>query len=60
MYKIVNCSKCGQLQVTSAKKSFLCKYCGKTCEISRAMVHFQTVDPDEALRVVRALKMRAQ
>lgn len=59
MYKIVGCTSCGQLQVTAASKTFLCKYCGRSCELVKARVVFKSADPDEVLAVVQELKMQA-
>lgn len=46
--KGVLCSSCGRPQLTLAKKSFTCKYCGRSCKLSSCVILFATDDPSKA------------
>ena len=60
LYRIVRCSSCGNLQITSARKRFRCVRCGAIQDISSIKPLYVTEDPRRAREVLAELKSRGR
>lgn len=53
-YKVVVCPKCGRPAITTAEKSYRCRFCGRTSGMARmyrdGYIHIITRDYDEAIK----------
>jgi len=60
LYRIVRCSNCGNLQITSARKKFRCVRCGAVQDISSVKPLYVTEDSRKARKVLAELKSRGK
>ena len=60
LYRIVRCSSCGNLQITSARKKFRCVRCGAVQDISSVKPLYVTEDSRKAREVLAELKSRGK
>ena len=60
LYRIVRCSNCGNLQITSARKKFRCVRCGAVQDISSVKPLYVTEDSRKAREVLAELKSRGK
>ena len=60
LYKIVGCSNCGNLQITSAKKRFRCVRCGAIQDMNSVKPLYVTEDSRKAREMLAELKSRGR
>ena len=60
LYKIVRCSSCGNLQITSARKRFRCVRCGAIQDMNSIKPLYVTEDSRRAREVLAELKSRGR
>ncbi len=56
MFHIVRCPNCTKHQITSAKKVFSCRFCGKTKTMSLLRIYYSTPDAPIATQVLQKIK----
>ena len=60
LYRIVRCSSCGNLQITSARKRFRCVRCGAVQDVNSVKPLYATEDSRRARMVLAELKSRGR
>ncbi|MCD6126392.1 MAG: DUF1922 domain-containing protein [Thaumarchaeota archaeon] len=60
LYKIVRCSNCGNLQITSARKRFRCVRCGAIQDMNSVKPLYVTEDSRRAREMLAELKSRGR
>ena len=55
-FQVASCPRCQKPQLTTATKTFGCKYCGKVSDMATIKVHFSTSSHGEALRFLYRLQ----
>jgi hypothetical protein len=58
-YQVVRCPKCDKPQLTTAKKAFGCKYCGRSSGLRKMSILFSSNSHAEALRFLYGLQSTA-
>ena len=56
LYRIVRCSNCGNLQITSARKRFRCVRCGAIQDMNSVKPLYVTEDARKAREILAELK----
>jgi len=56
LYRVVRCSSCGNLQITSARKRFRCVRCGAVQEVDSIKILYATEDARKAREILAELK----
>lgn len=56
--KIIQCSKCGQIQGSMASKIFQCKFCEYKTKLRNVKILKKTNDSGKALEIISNLKMQ--
>lgn len=60
VFRVVQCVKCGLIQVTGAVKIFKCKKCGRSNQVSRSKVFFRHVNPLRARDACAMIKQEKE
>ena len=60
LYRVVRCSSCGNLQITSARKRFRCVRCGAVQDVNSVKLLYATEDSRRARIMLAELKSRGR